>query len=168
MKMKPNSILDELVYHQSSGALAYKGVRYMLIRPETIVGFQKTIEESSPRTAGDAIYQGGFRGGYLSAKTYKEIHDFDNRKIIEFMMKMGTEIGWGHFTVDEFDPERRILQVTVENSPFAEAYGESSEGVCHLIRGVISGLATILFDGNCVASEVECLARGDNYCVFKV
>ena len=166
--MKSNSILDELKYHQSSGALAYKGVRYMLIRPETIVGFQKTIEETSPRAAGDAIFQGGFRGGYLSAKTYKEIHDFDSSQIIEFMMKMGTEIGWGRFAVDEFDPERRTLQVTVENSPFAEAYGESSEGVCHLIRGVISGLATILFSGNCVASEVECLARGDNYCVFKI
>lgn len=85
LKMNPNTILDELMYHQASGALTYKGVRYMLIRPETIVGFQKTIEESSPRTAGDAIFQGGFRGGYLSAKTYKDIHDFDNSRIIEFM-----------------------------------------------------------------------------------
>jgi hypothetical protein len=44
--MSENSILNELVYDQASGALRYKGVRYLLIRPETISGFQKAMNES--------------------------------------------------------------------------------------------------------------------------
>ncbi len=168
MTMKSNPVLDELVYHPSSGSLDYKGVRYLLIRPETIVGFQKAIEEGNPRAVEDALHQGGFLGGFLSAKKYREIHGFNDRRILKFMMKMGGEIGWGRFAVDKFDLEKQVLQVTVENSPFAEAYGESSGGVCHLLRGVISGLASAVFDSRCTASEIECLARGDRACVFKV
>jgi predicted hydrocarbon binding protein len=166
--MKKNSVLDELFYDPSCGALTYKAVRYMLIRPETIIGFQKTVEETNRKTAGDALFQGGFQGGYLSAKKYKEIHNFNDNQIIEFMMEMGTEIGWGHFQLDYFNTARQLLRITVKKSPFAVAYGESSAGVCHLIRGVVSGLATALFGKDCIASEIECLAKGDAHCVFSI
>jgi predicted hydrocarbon binding protein len=166
--MSENSILDELTYDLGSGALRYKDVRYMLIRPETVIGFQKTIEEGDSELARDAFFQGGFRGGYLSAKNYKALHFFDDIQIIDFMMKMGTEIGWGHFKLQDFDPQKKYLNIIVRKSPFAEAYGESSFAVCHLVRGVLSGLASYLFNQNCVGSEVKCLAKGDEHCVFEI
>jgi predicted hydrocarbon binding protein len=166
--MAENSILDELKYDFASGALKYKDVRYLLIRPETIVGFQKAIEQHSPTAVRDAFFQGGYQGGYLSAKKYKEIHNLSDSETIEFMMTMGAEIGWGHFKLDEYDFAKKKLQISVENSAFAEAYGDSDEGVCHLISGVLSGLATILFSRNCTASEIECMARGDHHCVFRI
>ena len=166
--MAGNSILDELKYDSASGALKYKDVRYLLIRPETIVGFQKAIEKHSPTAVRDAFFQGGYQGGYLSAKKYKEIHNLSDSETIKFMMTMGAEIGWGHFKLDEYDFAKKELQISVEDSAFAEAYGNSDEGVCHLIRGVLSGLATILFSRNCTASEIECMARGDHHCVFRI
>ncbi|MCK5417788.1 MAG: hypothetical protein KAI93_04760 [Desulfobacterales bacterium] len=166
--MAENSILDELKYDSASGALKYKNVRYLLIRPETIVGFQKAIEQHSPVAARDAFFQGGYRGGYLSAKQYREMQNLSDSETIEFMMAMGAEIGWGHFKSDEYDFAKKKLQISVENSAFAEAYGDSDEGVCHLISGVLSGLATVLFARNCIASETECLAKGDKHCVFHI
>lgn len=166
--MAKNSILDELAYDPSAGALTYKDIRYLLIRPETIVGFQKAIEEHNRTSARDAFFQGGYQGGYLSAKKYKEIHHFSGSELIEFMMNMGTEIGWGHFKLNEYDSEKQILSIVVEKSAFAEAYGRSTEGICHLIRGVLSGLATILFSRNCAASESCCLAKGDEHCLFNI
>ena len=166
--MPDNSILDELTYDSGSGALRYKDVRYMLIRPETVIGFQKTIEQSNSELAQDAFFQGGFRGGYLSAKKYKALHLFDDFQIIDFMMKMGTEIGWGNFKLQNFDPKKKHLNVIVRKSPFAEAYGESSSAVCHLVRGVLSGLASFLFNQDCVGSEVKCLAKGDEHCLFEI
>jgi predicted hydrocarbon binding protein len=166
--MPDNSILDELTYDSDSGALRYKDVRYMLIRPETVIGFQKTIEESNSELAQDAFFQGGFRGGYLSAKKYKGLHFFDDIQIIDFMMKMGSEIGWGHFELQNFDPQKKYLNIIVRKSPLARAYGESSCAVCHLIRGVLSGLASFLFNQNCVGSEVKCLAKGDEHCLFEI
>jgi predicted hydrocarbon binding protein len=84
------------------------------------------------------------------------------------MMTMGAEIGWGIFQLSEYDFENHRLEIRVENSAFAQAYGESKEGVCHLIGGVLSGLATVLFARNCIALENECLSKGDKHCVFHI
>jgi predicted hydrocarbon binding protein len=166
--MTKNSILDELEYDPASGALCYQDVRYLLIRPETIVGFQKAIEKQSQTAAMDALFQGGYQGGYLSAKKYKEIQNLSDKETINFMMAMGAEIGWGNFRLDQYNCDKKKLQISVENSPFAAAYSDSTEGVCHLTRGVLCGLATILFSKSCTASEVECAAKGDHHCVFLI
>jgi predicted hydrocarbon binding protein len=159
--MNQNSIIEQLVYDPAAGALKYKDVRYLLIRPETIVGFQKTIEKHSRKGAQEALFQGGYQGGHLSAKKYKEMQNLSDSETINFMMTMGAEIGWGNFQLIEYDFEIRKLQIRVKNSAFAEA-------VCHLIRGVLSGLATVLFARNCIGSEIECLAKGDKHCVFHI
>ena len=120
--MNQNSIIDQLMYDPASGALTYRDVRYLLIRPETIVGFQKTIEKHSRTGAQEALFQGGYRGGYLSAKKYKEMQSLSDSETISFMMTMGAEIGWGNFQLIEYDFEIRKLQIRVKNSAFAEAY----------------------------------------------
>jgi predicted hydrocarbon binding protein len=166
--MSENSILDKLDYNPSIGALRYKDARYLLIRPETVIGFQKAIEESSRKLAQDAFFQGGFNGGHLLAKNFSEINNLNDTELIDFMMKMGTEIGWGHFKLQKFDSQQKHLSIIVEQSAFAEAYGQSSTGVCHLIRGVLSGMASVLFNQKCVGSEVKCLAKGDEHCFFEI
>ena len=166
--MPENPILKELTYDQTAGSLLYKGVRYLLIRPETIAGFQKAIVESCGNEAEDKLFEGGYAGGSLSAKKYQDFHDFSDREIIAFMMNMGNQIGWGNFNLGRYDPTEKHLCVCVNHSPFAQAYGKSSHGVCHLIRGVLAGMASILFAEECTADEVECQARGDKSCSFMI
>lgn len=166
--MKDNSILNALEYDAASGALKYKDVRYLIIRPETLAGLQKAIEKHSEQVARDAFFQGGYRGGYLSAKKYKEIQNLSDDEIMRFMMQMAAEIGWGHFELEDCDFEQKKMRVRVENSPFAAAYGDSGEGVCHLIGGVLGGLATFVFAQDCKVSETKCIAKGDAYCEFQV
>jgi predicted hydrocarbon binding protein len=166
--MSENSILNELQYDQASGALLYKGVRYLLIRPETIAGFQKALVEACGNQAEEKLFAGGYEGGRLSAQKYKALHNFSDHEIIEFMLNMGNQIGWGHFSLDRYDPAAKHLCVAVENSPFAKAYGRSSNGVCHLIRGVLAGMGAVLFAADCTADEVECQATGDGCCRFEI
>lgn len=166
--MTGNSILDELSYDRPSGALTYKGVRYLLIRPETITGFQRKVERISEKDAGESLFSGGFAGGSLSTRKYKEAFGLSDREAIEFMLKMGSEIGWGGFRLDEYDPEADVLRVSVANSPFAESYGKSNRGVCHLIRGIVGGIGSVLFGQACTALEISCAAMGDEKCVFEV
>jgi len=166
--MSKNQILDELVYEQASGSLLYKGVRYLLIRPETIAGFQKALVENCGKEAGANLFEGGYAGGSLSAIKYKALHNFSDHEIIDFMMNMGSQIGWGNFGLVSYDPTVKHLCVVVKDSPFAQAYGRSSQSVCHLIRGVLAGMAAVLFDGECTAVEVECRAKGDENCRFVI
>ncbi len=166
--MSENPILDELVYEDTCGSLRYKGVRYLLIRPETITGFQKALLQSCGQEAREALFDGGFTGGSLSAKKYKELHNFSDNDVIDFMMRMGGQIGWGHFNLELYDPRVKMLRVSVADSAFAEAYGKSTRAVCDLIRGVLSGMACVLFQANCHSEEVECSAKGDSRCLFVI
>ncbi|MCP4625848.1 MAG: hypothetical protein GY850_20405 [bacterium] len=166
--MSKNQILNELNFDQTTGSLLYKGVRYLLIRPETIAGFQKALVEKCGKVVDDQLFEGGYAGGSLSARKYQDLHNFSDHEIIEFMMCMGNQIGWGHFSLVRYDPAKKYLCVAVTDSPFAQAYGHSTQSVCHLIRGVLAGMAFVLFGGDCSADEVECQARGDECCRFEI
>jgi predicted hydrocarbon binding protein len=168
--MEENSIIDELMYDRASGSILYKGVRYLLIRPETITGFQKAVEKqkSLGEDADEIMFAGGFAGGSLSSKKFKELNQLNNHDIIDFMMKMGSRIGWGNFILECYDAKKKVLRVSVTHSPFAESYGRSAKSVCHLIRGVLAGMAAVVFDTDCISSEIECVAKGDRRCLFVI
>lgn len=168
--MVENSILTELNYQGEEGSLLYKDVRYLLIRPETLASFQKAVEEEvGLERAGDILYAGGFTGGQLSGKKYKETFNLTDLEAVKFMCKMGGEIGWGRFRLVLLNSESQRLVVEVDSSPFAEVYmGASETGVCHLIRGVLGGLGSGVFDVEVQAHETRCLAQGDECCRFEI
>lgn len=163
-----NTILQGLIFDATAGHLAFKDVRYLLIRPETLAAFQKAVEAELGARAGELLYQGGFTGGSLSARRYREVFGYSDREIVDFMCRMGGEIGWGRFELKTLDAARGELVVEVARSPFAEAYGPATVGVCHLIRGVLGGLGAGIFGKPVHAEEVLCLAKGDAVCKFVI
>jgi predicted hydrocarbon binding protein len=163
-----NSILDNLEYDESSGAITFKGVRYMLIRPDTVVDFQKAVEAELGDEAAEKMMAGGYTGGSRSSKRYKEAFDYSDEEIVAFMCNMGREIGWGSFEVENLDTAGRELVIAVRNSAFAEAYGAADEGVCHMIRGVLAGLAAGIFGTDVSSEETHCRAKGDDLCRFVI
>ncbi|HEX6387333.1 MAG TPA: 4-vinyl reductase [Anaerolineae bacterium] len=168
--MLENTILAELTCDASQGALRFKGVRYLLIRPETLASLQASLEaEIGPERAGEILYGSGFTGGQLSGRKYKDIFGLSDRQAVEFMCRMGAEIGWGHFHLVELNVTARHLAVEVAASPFAQYYNSETEaGVCHLIRGVLGGLGSAVFGTAVQAREVRCLALGNELCRFEV
>jgi predicted hydrocarbon binding protein len=163
-----NPILEALEFDEEEGAICFKGVRYLLIRPETLVEFQKGLEERLGEEAQEILYRGGFAGGHLSTKKYNETFGYGDDEIAQFMMSMGTQIGWGNFKVEEFNPEEKRLIVTVICSAFAEAYGRSTGPVCHMIRGVMAGMGHVLFGEDVASVETHCLAKGNDLCRFLI
>ncbi len=168
--MAENSVLSRIQHHPDEGSLTFQGVRYLLIRPETLASVQKQIEtEVGAQRAGELLYAGGFTGGQLSGRKYRDAFEFTERQAVEFMCRMGGEIGWGRFRLLVLSPEKRLLQVEVDSSPFAVAYGEpTGQAVCHWIRGVLGGLVSGLFSTEVRAAEPLCLAKGDPVCRFVV
>ncbi len=82
---------------------------------------------------------------------------------------MGGQIGWGRFRLLKVDSGAQEMIVTVDASPFAEAYqGQAESGVCHLIRGVLGGLGSSIFAVDVHASETLCRAVGDERCRFEI
>ena len=163
-----NQILKELVFDSKKGGLFYKEVRYLLVRPETLAALQKADEKEMGEKVSNILYQSGFQGGTLSSKRYREVFGFSDEEIIRFMVEMGPQIGWGRFELERFDGNKKVLIVRVYHSPFAEGYGRSSKPVCHMIRGVLAGMASFVFRKEIKSEEVSCIARGDEYCRFEI
>jgi predicted hydrocarbon binding protein len=163
-----NPILEALEYGEERGAISFKGVRYLLIRPETLVEFQKALEERLGEEAQEVLCRAGFAGGHLSTEKYRETFGYGDDEIVQFMKNMGGQIGWGKFQVEEFSPLAKRLILTVKNSPFAAAYGKSAGPVCHFTRGVMAGMGQALFGEDVTAEETHCLAKGDDLCRFLV
>jgi predicted hydrocarbon binding protein len=163
-----NEILQGLEWDPDAGRLTFNQVRYLLIRPETLVDFQKAVEAEMGERAGEMIFAGGFTGGSLSSRRYKEVFGYSDEEIVRFMCRMGGQIGWGHFELVELDPGAGRLVVQVQDSPFAEAYGAAEHGVCHFIRGVMAGLGAGIFDAEVEAVETRCAAKGDAHCQFAI
>lgn len=163
-----NKILKDLIYDTEKGGLFYKGVRYLLIRPEVLVTFQKEIEKDLGERAKSILFQSGFYGGMSSSKVYRDIYRFSEEETVHFMLEMGGQIGWGKFELDKFDLLNMELTIKVFSSPFAETYGKSEWPVCHFIRGVIAGLGSVIFGKEIDSGENACISMGDPFCRFEI
>jgi len=163
-----NEVLQGLEWDADGGRLTFNQVRYLLIRPETLVDFQKSVEAVPGERGGGLLYAGGFTGGFLSSRRYKETFGYSDEEIVGFMCRMGGQIGWGCFELIGLDATAGQLIVQVKGSPFAEAYGAADQAVCHFIRGVLAGLGAVIFNAEIKAVETHCVAKGDPRCQFTV
>jgi len=162
-----NSLFEQLSFRP--GHVGFKGIRYMLIRPETIIGFQKAVEaEVGEEKCARMMVAGGIMGGSASLRSYGEALGYGEKDIVRFMCNMGCELGWGDFRLSMLDMKSRQLIVDVLGSPFAAAYGRSEKSVCHLIRGVLEGLGSSIFKRGVRSSETSCIAKGDEKCRFEI
>jgi predicted hydrocarbon binding protein len=155
-----NAVLAELV-DDGAGRLTYRGSRYLLIRPETLAALQQALESTVGSAAADCFVAGGRAGGGKATASFAGA----GRERAEALVAMGTRIGWGKFTLERFGPGE--LVVTVTGSPFAEAYGRARGPVCHLIRGVLEALASVVLTGRPRVTEAVCAATGEAACRFE-
>ena len=162
-----NSILNQL--SAEPGHFSFKGIRYMLIRPDTIIHFQKAVEATvGQEKCAEMMMAGGLTGGSRSTRHFIKALGYNEEEIATFMCGMGSELGWGDFRLMSLDMESGQLVVEVAGSPFAAAYGRSDVSVCHMIRGVLKGLGASVFRGNVSSSETRCIAKGDEICRFEI
>ena len=142
------------------GGLTLGGARYLLIRPETLVGLQKAVEGALGERAAACIAAGGRAGGANAAAAL----DGTAEERIGRLLRIGGEIGWGEFALERLTGTE--LAVSVRRSAVAEAYGPSTAPVCHLIRGVLESLAAATFGRPSTVVETACAAMGAPACRF--
>ena len=166
--MTNNHIKNNLEYSEDKGLLTYKGIRYLILRPETIMTMYKKLRAKYGSDVDFHFFEGGYEGGRLSSQKYKDNFGLNEIDLINFTLKTGREIGWGRFELLRYDQEKKILEVKVSNSAFVTKDKSSEFPVCHFILGVMSGMASVLFDAEVSSKEVKCAAKGDEYCIFEV
>jgi predicted hydrocarbon binding protein len=154
------SLLTEL-RDDGHGRLLYRGSRFLLIRPETLVAVQRAVEAAAGPGAAECFAAGGRAGGARATAAVAG----EARERLDRLVRMGRELGWGEFGVESWSRDQ--LVITVKHSPFAEAHDRSQGPVCHLIRGVVESFAAELLGRRMRASETSCEAAGGPICRFE-
>jgi len=99
----------------------------------------------------------------------RERFKLGDEMLLKFLACLAASLGWGKFTLEEFDKETRGLKVRAEDSfecRIAEGVGEARG---YFIRGCILGVATEIFQPeNLTVEETKCIAKGDPYCEYQV
>lgn len=165
--MSNNGLLDSLVFSDDTGSIQFHGIRYMIIRPETICTLQKLVEEKLGAASADIFFKSGLTGGKMSTVKYMQLFSLSKEDAVQYMCDMGGQIGWGKFIVEEFDVPAEKISIRVLNSPFAAYYGGSEKSVCHFIRGIVAGIALGVFERPAEVAETLCLAKKDAYCRYE-
>jgi predicted hydrocarbon binding protein len=149
------------IENDGAGRVTLNGVRYLLIRPETLATVQKAMERTLGARAGECLAAGGRVGG---ARATAELSGTTEERVRR-LAAMGGTIGWGQFALERLAADGMV--VTVRGSPFAEAYGRATEPVCHLTRGVLESLATATLGRPARVLETGCAAMGASECRFE-
>jgi predicted hydrocarbon binding protein len=87
-----------------------------------------------------------------------------SEKTFERLLKFIEGAGYGKFYA-RIDWQRRRVEVVTENSAEAENL-VSTNSHCYLLKGLLTGMVSYLFDNNVTCIESECLAKGDRLCRF--
>ena len=156
----------ELQYDLDEGKLAVGPLRYLLVRPETLAEIQKGVEDRLGPKSSEYLYAAGAAWAAGAFRRLAAALADGPEDLARALCHHATELGWGHWEIAGWEPDKQSLGVRVTGSPFAESYGQSDEPVCHLISGAVSGLAESLFRMPATCSEHNCLAQGDPACFF--
>jgi len=126
-----------------------------------------TIEkelESTFMTGGSVILQrvgysyGRAMGRAAKAKQVTPEETFDT------MQMMARQSGWGTLILSSGDLFGGEARVTVRDCFFCLHARESPEPVCHVLVGLINGIADEIIGVTHRASEEKCIAKGDAVC----
>ena len=155
---------DRLAFDSTAGAILDQTRRYLLIRPDSLMGIFARLPAPARQEALAAMEDAVFEHGSDSARAYRASGAGDARALVALIERTAPQLGWGRWS---FTFETGRLGLTVLNSPFAQGYGAASEPVCHAIKGMLRAVAAMVFEAPVDACEPACAACGANDCRFE-
>lgn len=156
---------ERLAFDRAGGEVLDENRRYMLMRPEALMGLFRRLDETGRRNALEALAASVIEMGGDSARAYKAHGGGDVEALLSTVAGTAPDLGWGIWS---FSNDASGIELTVRNSPFAAGYGPSSQPVCHAIAGMATAVGRmVLGRDDIVARETECAACGAPACKFE-
>jgi len=80
------------------------------------------------------------------------------------MQTLGRESGWGQLTLNSGDLYGGQAGIVVKGCFFCLHAREATEPVCHVLVGLVGGMADEIIGGTHRVVEGKCIAKGDAFC----
>lgn len=157
------SFRDRLILDEAEGAWWDQSRRYLLIRPDALMGIFRELPPDRRGEAFAALARSITRQGADSARAYRAMGG-EGAGLLDIVASTAPQLGWGRW---QFSLEPGMLRLTVANSPFAAGYGPSDVPVCHPIRGMMAAVGEMVLDRPVTVVETACAAMGAPDCRFE-
>lgn len=156
---------DRLVFDPDRGEYRDGTIRYMMIRPDALMGIIADLPEEMRPHAMEAFARSIRRAGGHSAHSYRASGAADATALLRTIAETAPQLGWGVWT---FTQTMDGLALEVANSPFAAGAGHSTHPVCAPIRGMLTAVGEMTLDQAVTVSETDCAACGAARCRFSL
>lgn len=161
------SLLDRMQWQTELGQILDADRRYVMLRTDVLMGIFRQLPSHLQQEALQAFGRSVQQNGGASAKAYFDSLGQDTALLLDTMQSSSAELGWGVWQFTQI-PNTHTLQLTVQNSPFATAYGNSTTPVCYAIAGMLASVGQLVLNGPVTATEVTCAAQGHPFCSFTI
>lgn len=163
--MSAPSFRERLDFDKANGEIRDETRRYMLIRPEALMGIFRRLTPANRAEALGAFIDSIREQGSDSARAYQKLGASDAHALLETIAATAPQLGWGIWSFERQADD--VMRLVVRNSPFAVGYGCSDAPVCHAIVGMMQATSTLAFGRAAAAREIQCAAMGAPYCLFE-
>jgi len=143
--------------------------RAIMLEKNVYAAIFKDIRELFGTAANAFLYYMGFGTG---KKLYLRLIELTNGPQLEALMKAlriaNLSMGWGIIKDIYVDKILKKAAVVVYENFECDLGKRSTTPYSHFYRGVLAGFFTEYFGEEMTAEETKCIAKGDNYCRFKI
>ncbi len=159
------SFRERLVFDAERGEYRDGAIRYMMIRPDALMGILAEMPEAMRPEMLAAFARSITRHGGRSAQAYREAGAVAPEQMIATIAATAPELGWGTWDLRLGDGR---IDLDVRNSPFVVGHGPGSAPVCHPIAGMLGAVGPMVLGCEVRVSETQCACMGHAMCRFEV
>ncbi|MBM3393764.1 MAG: hypothetical protein FJY37_03820 [Betaproteobacteria bacterium] len=159
------SLKSRLRFDVDQGALYDTDRRYLLMRPDVLMGAVRALPPSAREQFLGALSESARTYVASSLAAYAAQAQGDAGALVQFTVDAARDLGWGLWQVHGSPPHQWLR---VRHSPFAQGYGTSDIEVCAPIAGVFLALMSQVLGATVRVREVGCVATGHEFCEFEL
>lgn len=161
-------LLKGLRYDQTTGELVLPGIGEILVFLG--LSFRNMISWTAAKFGGGSSmiwYNIGKASASAVVEAFRKMKASEGpRELIMRIDAYSTVIGWGNVHTAHLDLVEKRAVIRITNSALTRGIDKGLG--CDFIRGYLSGLYDMIFEGNTFCEEVLCQTRGANHCEFHV
>ena len=138
--------------------------RYLLLRPEALMGVFHRLDPAARLAALQAFADSVAEMGEDSARAYEAMGGGSGEALAATVAASAPDLGWGTW---RFGFPSGAVHLEVRDSPFAAGFGPAQHAVCMPITGMVRAVAGLVLGCPAMAVETECAAMGAPCCRFR-
>jgi predicted hydrocarbon binding protein len=139
------------------------GSRVMALGSHGWATIEKELQTTFITGAAVILQRVGYSYGRAVGRTAKK-QQVDPERAFEAMQELARESGWGGFSLNSGDLNAGQAGITVRDCFFCLHARESTEPVCHVLVGLVGGMADEILEVSHRVTEQKCIAKGDAVC----